>query len=152
MSDYAAVPDESGHIDVPGGKVWYRLNRSANSGAVPLIVLHGGPGNSHDYLLPLLELVPDRSVVLYDESHHLTHYVTNSGFRLFDFNFWGEIPTAAQLQKICDEAMQVYQRLLDQDKIPVEPKLAGQLKAKIEEIRSARQLASVQPLRNPWME
>lgn len=67
MSDYAAVPDESGHIDVPGGKVWYRLNRSANSGAVPLIVLHGGPGNSHDYLLPLLELVPDRSVVLYDQ-------------------------------------------------------------------------------------
>ena len=52
-----------------------------------------------------------RSVVLYDDENDLTHYVTNSGFRLFDFNFWGDIPTAAQLHKICDEAMQVYQRL-----------------------------------------
>ena len=51
-----------------------------------------------------------------------------------------------------DKAMQVYQRLLEQDKIPVEPKLAAQLKAKIEEVRTARQLANVQPLRNPWME
>lgn len=51
------------------------------------------------------------SAVLFDEEYNLTHYVTNSGFRLFDFNFWGEVPTAARLQKICDEAMQVYQRL-----------------------------------------
>ena len=51
------------------------------------------------------------SEVLFDEQYNLTHYVTNSGFRLFDFNFWGELPTAAELKKICDEAMQVYQRL-----------------------------------------
>jgi tetratricopeptide (TPR) repeat protein len=51
-----------------------------------------------------------------------------------------------------DKAIRVYQGLLDQKKIPVEPKLAGQLKAKIEEVRTARHLAAVQPLRNPWME
>lgn len=51
------------------------------------------------------------SEVLFDEQFNLTHYVTNSGFRLFDFNFWGELPTAAELKKICDDAMLVYQRL-----------------------------------------
>ena len=51
------------------------------------------------------------SDVLFDAQNNLTHYVTNSGFRLFDFNFWGELPTAAQLQKLCDDAMQEYQRL-----------------------------------------
>lgn len=51
-----------------------------------------------------------------------------------------------------DKAIRVYQRLLDQEKVPVEPKLAEQLKAKIEEIRTARHVAAVQPLRNPWME
>ena len=51
-----------------------------------------------------------------------------------------------------EKAIQVYQRLLDQDKVPVEPKLAAQLRAKIDEVRSARHLATVQPLRNPWME
>jgi hypothetical protein len=51
------------------------------------------------------------SAVLYDEAENITHYVCNQGFRLFDFNFWEEPPTAATLQKICDAAMDAYQRL-----------------------------------------
>ena len=51
-----------------------------------------------------------------------------------------------------DRAIRAYQGLLDQDKVPVEPKTAAQLKAKIQQLRSASNLASVEPLRNPWME
>ncbi|MDN0085514.1 hypothetical protein QU487_22720 [Crenobacter sp. SG2305] len=52
------------------------------------------------------------SVVLYDEQENITHYVCNEGFRLFDFNFWEEpLPTAAELQRICDAAMDAYRRL-----------------------------------------
>jgi proline iminopeptidase len=37
-------------------------------GVSPLLVLHGGPGASHDYLLPqLLELARDRALILYDQ-------------------------------------------------------------------------------------
>lgn len=37
-------------------------------GVSPLLVLHGGPGASHDYLLPqLLELARDRELILYDQ-------------------------------------------------------------------------------------
>lgn len=101
-----------------------------------------------------------RSVVLYDESHHLTHYVTNSGFRLFDFNFWGEIPTAAQLQKICDEAMQVYQRLqkayIDREVapkerdfrlVPTEPLPPAERQARIAELLALSRDAQQNPVK-----
>lgn len=53
------------------------------------------------------------SAMLFDASDNVTHYVCNQGFRLFDFNFLDEPPTAALLQQICDEAMQVYLDLQD---------------------------------------
>ncbi len=60
-----APTDETGHIDVPGGKVWYR---SVGSGPkTPLLLLHGGPGAGHDYLLPLRALARDRRVIFYDQ-------------------------------------------------------------------------------------
>ncbi|MBI3146059.1 MAG: hypothetical protein HYZ18_12550 [Pseudogulbenkiania sp.] len=51
------------------------------------------------------------SAVLFDDEEQLTHYVCNSGFRLFDFSFRDEVPSAARLQAVCDEAMTVYLRL-----------------------------------------
>src|SRR5262249_32521271 len=33
----------------------------------PIIAIHGGPGGSHDYLLPLTRLSEDRTVILYDQ-------------------------------------------------------------------------------------
>lgn len=51
-----------------------------------------------------------------------------------------------------DEAIAAYRRLLEQDKIPVEKKVAGQLQAQIDRIRTADDPASVAPMRNPWTE
>jgi proline iminopeptidase len=42
--------------------------RYGTPGAPPLLVLHGGPGASHDYLLPqMLELARDHELVFYDQ-------------------------------------------------------------------------------------
>jgi proline iminopeptidase len=42
--------------------------RYGPSGTAPLLILHGGPGAHHDYLLPqMLELARDRQIVLYDQ-------------------------------------------------------------------------------------
>lgn len=54
-----------GRVDVPGGRVWYRVAGDDRDG-VPLLCLHGGPGFTHDALSPLAGL-PDRPVVLYDQ-------------------------------------------------------------------------------------
>ncbi|MES2859269.1 MAG: tetratricopeptide repeat protein [Pseudomonadota bacterium] len=51
-----------------------------------------------------------------------------------------------------EQAIAAYQRLLDQDKVPVEPKIARQLKAHISAVRHAPDPAEVTPFRNPWLE
>lgn len=51
-------------LKVEGGSIWYRM---AGNGGVPLIVLHGGPGTTHDYLDNLEALSDERTVVLYDQ-------------------------------------------------------------------------------------
>ncbi|MDG1707643.1 MAG: hypothetical protein P8H03_02720 [Emcibacteraceae bacterium] len=38
-------PDQSGYIQVDGGKLWYRMNGMEHLGKKPaIIVMHGGPG------------------------------------------------------------------------------------------------------------
>jgi proline iminopeptidase len=54
-----------GMIDVTGGKVWYRT--WGNSGAIPLVVVHGGPGYPSDYLHNLSSLADERQVIVYDQ-------------------------------------------------------------------------------------
>src|SRR5437764_14137754 len=51
-----------GFVEVPGGKVWYRI-AGDNEDTVPLLCLHGGPGFTHYYLEPLEALAEHRQVV-----------------------------------------------------------------------------------------
>ncbi len=57
--------EEEGHINVPGGQVWYKVVGSGES--VPLLTLHGGPGGGHDYLEPLNALASERPIVFFDQ-------------------------------------------------------------------------------------
>jgi proline iminopeptidase len=58
-------PEGEGRVRAPGGEIWYRV--AGTGPGTPLVVIHGGPGLSHDYLLPLAELGRDRPVVFYDQ-------------------------------------------------------------------------------------
>lgn len=59
------IADE-GFIKVEGGKVWYKIV-GAEKKKTPLLLLHGGPGNSSHYLIPLEKLASDRPVIFYDQ-------------------------------------------------------------------------------------
>jgi L-proline amide hydrolase len=67
---------------VPFGEAetWYRVTgelRPRDTAApAPLVVLHGGPGGTHDYLLSLADLADERAVVHYDQvgGGRSTHY------------------------------------------------------------------------------
>lgn len=50
------------------------------------------------------------------------------------------------------EAIVAYRGLLTQDKVPVEPSIAAQLKAQIAKIEAAPEGAVIAPMRNPWLE
>jgi proline iminopeptidase len=64
-----------GYVEMPGGRVWYRVVGTGPGTA--LVLLHGGPGAPSFYLGPLAALGDDRPVVLYDQlgagrSDHIT--------------------------------------------------------------------------------
>jgi proline-specific peptidase len=62
-------PERTGYADAPGGRLWWRMDgvRHIRSSRAPLIAIHGGPGGSHDYLLPLVGLSEERTIILYDQ-------------------------------------------------------------------------------------
>jgi L-proline amide hydrolase len=58
-----------GTVSFRDGETWYAVSQPepANPARLPLVVLHGGPGMTHDYLRALADLFDDRQVVLYDQ-------------------------------------------------------------------------------------
>jgi pimeloyl-ACP methyl ester carboxylesterase len=64
-------------------RTWYKVfgHISLRNGPRPLVVLHGGPGLSHDYLIPISDIAsfPEhRAIIFYDQigngqSTHLPH-------------------------------------------------------------------------------
>ena len=57
---------QEGYIPVTGGKIWYKMIGRGMEG-IPVLVVHGGPGVSHDYLEPLEALAGERPVIFYDQ-------------------------------------------------------------------------------------
>ena len=81
-------------FDVPAAgkpcKTWYKIVGDLSSPITPLVVVHGGPGLSHDYLITLSELnerygIP---VIFYDQlgTARSTHLREKRG----DESFWTE--------------------------------------------------------------
>jgi L-proline amide hydrolase len=49
-------------------QTWYRVTGDLNAAKAPVVVLHGGPGATHDYLLTVADLAQQgRAVVHYDQ-------------------------------------------------------------------------------------
>lgn len=57
-----------GTLQHRGHRVWWGLaSENADSGRVPLLTIHGGPGMCHDCLEPLAALASERPVYFYDQ-------------------------------------------------------------------------------------
>jgi L-proline amide hydrolase len=55
-------------LDGESAETWYRVTGDVRASPAPLVVLHGGPGATHDYLLSLADLAADgRAVIHYDQ-------------------------------------------------------------------------------------
>ncbi len=69
-TDSIAVPPlfpiiNEGMVPVPGGRIWCQVIGEGDK--TPVILLHGGPGGTHDYFEPLAALAEDRPVAFYDQ-------------------------------------------------------------------------------------
>jgi L-proline amide hydrolase len=58
MGELMALTGE-GRMTWEHGETWYRIVGELDpaSAQVPVVVLHGGPGVSHDYTIPIAELL-----------------------------------------------------------------------------------------------
>jgi proline-specific peptidase len=64
----STLPDRDGFIVVDGNRTWFRSVGAGTPGRLPLILLHGGPGATHQYLRPLEALAATgRQVIFYDQ-------------------------------------------------------------------------------------
>ncbi len=62
------LPEHAGTIDFREYRTWYRSVGADAPGRLPLVVLHGGPGATHQYLQPLEALArTGRRVIFYDQ-------------------------------------------------------------------------------------
>ncbi len=63
------LPMTEGYLSFRDFKIWYRIiGHEDQSGKLPLLCLHGGPGAAHDYLEPLQEIARSgRRVIVYDQ-------------------------------------------------------------------------------------
>jgi L-proline amide hydrolase len=70
-ASYLLPADQEGTVDFDGLQTWYRITGQLDSDQVPLVVVHGGPGCTHDYLLRLSALAQaergGRPVIHYDQ-------------------------------------------------------------------------------------
>ncbi len=62
---FAPADEREEVLRTPAGKVW--SVRYGRAGKMPLVVVHGGPGFPHDYLLPLKDACEGRPIVFYDQ-------------------------------------------------------------------------------------
>ena len=65
-----AISSTEAVIDWDGLKTWYRIvgDLDVSSGHAPVVIVHGGPGATHDYLEPLTGLVRGgRACIFYDQ-------------------------------------------------------------------------------------
>ena len=65
----AKVHDSTGEMTWKHGKTWYRVIGDLKSKQTPVVVLHGGPGAPHNYVLPMARLInaTGRPVIVYDQ-------------------------------------------------------------------------------------
>ncbi|HVA52875.1 MAG TPA: proline iminopeptidase-family hydrolase [Acidimicrobiales bacterium] len=79
---------------------WYRVTGDLDSGMTPLVVVHGGPGCTHDYLLSLADVAESgRAVVHYDQlgGGRSTHLPERGG------DFWTVKLFLDELDNLLDE-------------------------------------------------
>jgi L-proline amide hydrolase len=58
-----------GYVDYRGYRTWYRVTGDLDSGRLPLVVAHGGPGCTHDYVDSFRDIagLDGRAVIHYDQ-------------------------------------------------------------------------------------
>lgn len=61
------APDRETMVQVPGGRIYVRVNGALDGDRPPVLFIHGGPGSAHWGWLNATALADERAVILYDQ-------------------------------------------------------------------------------------
>ena len=85
------APIEERYVDYNGHKTYVKIvGERKDNGKKPLLVLHGGPGDCHNYLLDLARIADkyDRQVIFYDQIGCGKSMVENMGEDYYTYDLW----------------------------------------------------------------
>lgn len=93
-------------------KTWYKVIGDLKDPEIPLIILHGGPGACHEYLLPLADLAPSIPIIFYDrigngQSNHLREKAGDEDFWTVDL-FFRELDNLIQHLGLSERPIHIY--------------------------------------------
>ena len=84
-------PIEERYVDYNGHKTYVKIvGERKDNGKKPLLVLHGGPGDCHNYLLDLARLADehDRQVIFYDQTGCGKSMLEGMGEDFYTYDLW----------------------------------------------------------------
>ncbi len=84
-------PIEERYVDYNGHKTYVKIvGERKDNGKKPLLVLHGGPGDCHNYLLDLARLADehDRQVIFYDQMGCGKSMLEGMGEDFYTYDLW----------------------------------------------------------------
>lgn len=78
------------YVDYLGHKTYVKIVGECAPGKKPLLVLHGGPGDCHNYLLDLARIADkyQRQVIFYDQIGCGKSWVENMGEDFYTYDLW----------------------------------------------------------------
>ncbi|ACV23139.1 proline iminopeptidase-family hydrolase [Slackia heliotrinireducens] len=82
---------KSGYIDYKGFKTYYEIyGERKDNGKKPLLILHGGPGDTHLYLLNYRDMADlyDRQIIFYDQIGCGKSNIPHQEDDFYDYDLW----------------------------------------------------------------
>ena len=87
---------ETGMIDVPGGKVQYRIYGKGKPG-IPIVYVHGGPGGNYSAAYKQLPLAEERPLILFDQLGSPYSEIAD------EYNTKDKVTSLFTIERFCEE-------------------------------------------------
>lgn len=98
-ADGIEIISQEGYVTTQYATVWYQKMYTKESAEnIPLICLHGGPGASSDFFIPLREIAYGRPVIVYDQSGCGRSKMLDQDFAKWDIDYYFD-----ELQQVIHE-------------------------------------------------
>lgn len=81
---------KTGYMPFKGHQTYYKIYQCTNNKRIPLLVIHGGPGSTHNSFESIKSLAKKRTLIMYDQIGCGLSFVSGPHPDLFNLKIWIE--------------------------------------------------------------